>query len=373
MKQGHIQIFGDIINFQAEDISQMGGVSLKDVAQQIKDNAGADELIVHIHSPGGEVMEGFAIHDALVGSGKKITTSIEGQCASIATVIALAGTTRHITKNSEFMIHNPWGFAGGDAEELQKYTDQVKAYEEKILNFYVDKTGADKDTIKSMMDKETQMTPEEALELKFVTDVVEQVKAFAKISPIKNTDKTMFEELKKQIADLKKDIKASLNIKSQLNLSTSDGKKLEIDTDKTEPEVGNVVNIDGKAAPDGDYKMPDGRTIVVASGKISEVKAAEEPANKDLDEVKAALKEATDLAADLKKKLETAEAANATAKTEAEGIQAKFEEIKNLTSQYIPKERQQVFNRQSNEAPVKTAEDYKKEADERKAQYKNKK
>jgi len=160
MIEGHIFIQGVISPWQDNAAEEWGEVNIKQVTQQIQDNAEAEKLIVHIHSPGGDVDEGFGIHDILVASGKEIETRIEGLCASIATVIALAGSTRLMTENSEFMIHNPWGDAWGDADELQKYTDMVKAAEEKVINFYADKTGGDREILDQMMKEETWMSAE---------------------------------------------------------------------------------------------------------------------------------------------------------------------------------------------------------------------
>jgi len=111
MTEGHIFIQGIISPWQDKYAEDYGEVNIKQVTQQIQNNKDAEKLIIHIHSPGGDVDEGFGIHDILVAHGKannvEIETSIEGLCASIATVIAMAGSTRMITENSEFMIHNP--------------------------------------------------------------------------------------------------------------------------------------------------------------------------------------------------------------------------------------------------------------------------
>lgn len=368
-KVGHIYIYGDIVNFQGEGNSEWGCVALKDVVAAMQANPEADSFLVHINSRGGDVSEGFAIHDAILASGKKITTIVEGLCASIATVIALAGSNRQITKNSELMIHNPWGFAGGDAEELQKYTDQVKAYEEKLLNFYVEKTGGDSATIKSMMDAETFIDSAKALELKFVTEIVEQVKAFAKITAaVSKKENKMFDQLKEKAKNLIADIKASLKdagIKALLTLTATDGQKIEIETDETEPKVGDICNIDGKPAPDASYAMPDGKTIITASGKISEIQAPTQTSSDALAE-----KDEEILA--LKNKITEMETAANDSKNSINELQTQFDEIKNLSSKFLPKERKAPTAQSTTLEEAKTAEQFKQEADERKNAYKKK-
>ncbi len=175
-------IHGDVIAWQDSSAEDWGGVNLRGVTRQIQDakDSGADTLDVHIHSNGGDVNEGFAIHDALINSGLSINTIVDGNCFSIATVMFLAGSKRSVSKNAQLMIHNPWGFTGGTADDIEKYADTVRDAENKILDFYVLKTGSDRDSLKAMMDEETYIKADSAVELKFATDILEPVMAKAK-------------------------------------------------------------------------------------------------------------------------------------------------------------------------------------------------
>ena len=134
MSKAVINIYGEVIPWQDAGVDNYGAVNLRVVNEAIQNAKDAEELEVHIHSMGGDVNEGFAIYDALTNSGKKVTTVVDGNCFSIATVIFMAGSTRQMSKNAQFMIHNPWGGAFGDAEEIQKYADQVKDAENRILD-----------------------------------------------------------------------------------------------------------------------------------------------------------------------------------------------------------------------------------------------
>jgi ATP-dependent Clp endopeptidase proteolytic subunit ClpP len=160
-KSASIFIHGDIIPWQDSSSEDWGMVNLKSVTRQLRDakDDGADTIDVHIHSNGGDVTEGFAIHDVLVNSGMKVNTIVDGSCYSIATVIFLAGSKRSMSKNSQLMIHNPFGFAGGTADDIEKYADQVRDAENKILDFYIEKTGADRDQLSAMMKEETFIDP----------------------------------------------------------------------------------------------------------------------------------------------------------------------------------------------------------------------
>lgn len=377
MKQGHIYIYGDIINAQGNLAADFGIVSLSSVVHALQANRDCDELIVHINSRGGDVIEGFAIHDALKSSGKKIITRIEGICYSIATVVSLSGEEREAFPNARFGIHNPYGGVEGEADDILRYGEKVKEYEKKILDFYVTTTGAAKETIEPLMKSDTEMSVDQALELKFITKIHEPAKAFAMINslPIKNNHISMFEDIKKMLGEFAAEIKAAFKHQDtpilNLTLTSESGQSLEIKTDSDKPAVGDEVSIDGSPAPDGEYPMPDKTTIVVSAGKISEIKPTEEES--DDANAKALAEKDAEIQA-LKDQLATAQA-SATEATEAvTALKTEFEEIKNLTSQYIPKAGAPPFNKKDEpgETKSKTLQEYKDEAEAREKEYKNK-
>lgn len=346
MIQNHVYVFGDIYNDQSEFASDWGIVSLKSVVDQINSNPSADELIVHIHSRGGDVMEGFAIHDALFNSGKKVITIIEGLCASIATVVALAGSTRKMTENSEFMIHNPWGdpfsMDGFTADDYEKRADEIRQAEDKLVAFYVNKTGADESMLRDMMGEETTMAPDKALEMKFITEITNEVKAFALLKA-NNKKNTMSKSKLQSAIDLfSKGIKALQNGVSGLTLSTTDGKSLDIDQDGDIPQINSNVTIEGQPAPDADYALSTGTTITVKGGKISAIKATEPVAAAAPVVPLAPPAPAADVAA-LTAQLATAqaritelEAAETTALSQMNNM---LSDLKNLKSKFVPEGR----------------------------------
>ncbi len=332
MTEGHIFIQGIISPWQDKFAEDYGEVNIKQVTQQIQDNKDAEKLIVHIHSPGGDVDEGFGIHDILVASGKEIETRIEGLCASIATVIALAGSTRQITENSEFMIHNPWGGIEGDAAELQKYADMMKNVEKKIIDFYAAKTGTGKKALGEFMKEETYMTAKQALELGFVTEIITTMKAVAKFR-FNKSDKNITmnkQEFEKSVDTkfeaifnrLKEFVKGS-NAKA-LTTTAADGTVLDFgDQVETVEEIatGMTATVEGGGAAEGDFVMPDGRTFVFDAGTLTEIKEAE--GDDDVDALKAKITE-------LEAELETANTQNTTT---VEAIKALNKEIKDFKSQ----------------------------------------
>lgn len=346
MKKVHFYLYGCIANEPGAFAAEWGIVSAKQVADFVSENSGAEELVIHINSQGGDVDEGFAIHDILATSGKKITTIIEGMCASIATIAALAGSTREMTENSTFFIHNAWGGAMGDAEELQKYADAVKTATDKIIDFYVSKTNAKREDIASMMDSDTSMTAEQAKSFGFITEV--KLAAAAKIFTTQkiNTNNNKF-DMKNEIKNFIAEIKAGLGIKAD---ATIVAKKIEVETDKgilvcESPKVEGLISvddvctIDGNVPAEGDYTTNDGTVYAIdATGKVTAVTVATED-NKDSEEVIALKKQVSDLQASF-------DALKAEKESNESAIELELTNIKkHITSNYTPPKEVKNFNK----------------------------
>ena len=268
-KLGYIDITGTIdANGGGDWFFGGNSYSAKDLQQSLEDNKDAEELIVSINSGGGSCDEGFAIYNLLTNSGKKITTRAVGTCASIASVIFLAGSKREVFKNPQVMIHLPMvmPFEPLNETELAKLQDRLAQEKERILNLYTDVTKSDRATLETYMVDETYLTADQALELKFATEIIEPVMAIAKnqINMKKNTSTA---------AKVLKGLAALLNVELtddvvNVDLTTTDGKVLSIDPAL---EVGATVMMDGSDAPDGDYTMESGEVITVVSGKITAI------------------------------------------------------------------------------------------------------
>jgi len=128
----------------------------------------AKRLRVRINSGGGSVFEGLAIYNALRTHSAKVTCEIDGVAASIASVIALAGDTVKMADNAFFMVHNPFGAAMGDADDMRAFADLLDKVGGSLAGIYAEKTGADEDQIQAWMDAETWFTAEEAKAAGFI-------------------------------------------------------------------------------------------------------------------------------------------------------------------------------------------------------------
>ena len=105
----------------------------------------------------------------------KVTVKIDGIAASAASVIAMAGDTVYMSPVSMMMIHNPATIAFGDHTEMQKAMDMLAEVKESIINAYVLKTGQSRAKLSHLMDAETWMDANKAVELGFADDILTRV------------------------------------------------------------------------------------------------------------------------------------------------------------------------------------------------------
>jgi ATP-dependent protease ClpP protease subunit len=150
------------------------GVSAKDFIAQLRSIAAATPIHLSLHSPGGEVFDGLAIYHALKARGN-VTVRIEGLAASMASVIAMAGTRIEMPRNAFLMIHNPSGFAMGDAADMRQLADLLDKIKSSLVAAYRDRTKKTDEDIIDMMDAETWLTGEEAVEHGFADATTDEV------------------------------------------------------------------------------------------------------------------------------------------------------------------------------------------------------
>lgn len=133
-------------------------------------------ITVRINSAGGDVFAAQAIYTQLKTNTAKITVIVDGLAASAASIVAMAGDTVKMPANAMMMIHNPALVLIGyyTADEMEKFAEQLEAVKESIINAYMAKTGLDRKTLSKMMDEETWMTGDEAVEKGFADEVLFQ-------------------------------------------------------------------------------------------------------------------------------------------------------------------------------------------------------
>ncbi len=135
-------------------------------------NAGDGNITVWINSPGGDCVAAAQIYNMLSAYNGKVTVKIDGIAASAASVIAMAGDEVLMSPVSMLMIHNPATIAIGDHAEMQKAMDMLAEVKESIINAYVVKTGQSRAKLSHLMDSETWMDANKAVELGFADGIL---------------------------------------------------------------------------------------------------------------------------------------------------------------------------------------------------------
>ena len=134
--------------------------------------AGSGDITVWINSPGGDCVAAAQIYNMLMDYKGDVTVKIDGIAASAASVIAMAGTKVLVSPVSMLMIHNPMTAAFGNSEEMQKAIEMLSSVKDSIINAYEIKTGLSRAKLSHLMDAETWMDANKAVELGFADGIM---------------------------------------------------------------------------------------------------------------------------------------------------------------------------------------------------------
>lgn len=264
------------------------GVTFQSIDDFLSSISEDDKTIdIHIHCRGGNVIEGWAIYDALRHSGKEISATIDGECSSMATIVLLSAPKerRKAYTNAHFCIHNPsatmynldWSESltadniEKGAARLSKQAEQLRSEQDRILDLYVERTGTDRETLQAVMDKDVIYGMDKAIELGFISEVLPPITAKRQTPKTQNNMHNDKEEVqvKRGILDrilAKAGFKALEDVKIvDMVVTAADGSELTIERESGDPQVGD------SASPDGSFVMEDGTTIVVSDGVITEI------------------------------------------------------------------------------------------------------
>ena len=137
-------------------------------------NAGSGDITVWINSPGGDCIAAAQIYNMLMDYKGNVTVKIDGIAASAASVIAMAGNKVIVSPVSMIMIHNPATIAAGDTAEMQKAIAMLDEVKESIINAYEIKTGLSRARLSHLMDAETWMDANSAIELGFADEIMQR-------------------------------------------------------------------------------------------------------------------------------------------------------------------------------------------------------
>ncbi len=172
-----ISIFGDIGFSWWND-----GVTAADFKKDFDAIKGKSKINILINSPGGDVFEGITIHNIIASEWEKVTVEILGLAASAASVIALAGSALKMDTASFFMIHNPWSWAAGGADDLRASADLLDKIGGELVNIYEAHSDLSADEIKDFMGEDKWFTADEAIEAGFADEQIEHEDVAASVS-----------------------------------------------------------------------------------------------------------------------------------------------------------------------------------------------
>lgn len=228
-----IQIYGDITSWDWYE----GDISSYTLSKQIE-GLECDVINVYINSYGGEVAEGLSIYNQLKRHKAKVKTICDGFACSAASVVFMAGDERIMSTASLLMIHNAWTWASGNSKELRKQADDLDKITQASINAYMQEVNITEDELKQMLDDETWITPQEAIEKGFITAIVNE-------KEVEEVSQSVKKSLMKLILNAKKD--DDLDKDENDDDDNNDDKKCKEVADKqqkVEPDViGSFLNL----------------------------------------------------------------------------------------------------------------------------------
>lgn len=291
-----LRIYNQIVNEEdkvfLQDWYGTDGVCYKDIPEFLDSmEEGDNEIDIKLHCPGGDCIEGWAIYDALRNSGKTISATIEGECSSMATIILLSAPKerRFGFENARMCIHNPavawldlWSDERLTADEIKNLKAKLTAQEislieeqNKILSLYVERTGADREELQSLMNEDKYVDMARAAKLGFIASTLAPNTDNKKKHKSSRSSKMAKEQIKIENRIVKKLLSMAgiakiedVQILDQ-KITAADGTEFTVEREDGDPQVGD------KAYPNGTYVLEDGTTIVVADEVIESITPAD--------------------------------------------------------------------------------------------------
>lgn len=315
------------------------------------------DIHVAINSGGGSVVEGWAIYDKLKTSGKKITTIGEGMVGSIATIIFMAGDVRKLHENSRFFIHNPYWQPDSptpmEADDLISLGESLQAEQKKILDFYSKQTGTAIEQLEPLMQKATDLTSTQAVEMGFANEIIstsvnyKPYKLVAFVATENKPKQIKMNKNEQSVSWIKRSftkLAAMINgvtLNMEMPVKDASGNEVllyvESETEDLTGKSAYLLDAEGNEspAPDGDYTDANNRVIKIAGGLVTEVVEAEAKKHEDEEETKmedliAKISELEETKANLTSELESVKADKSKAETEFNAFKNEFESLKKV-------------------------------------------
>ena len=130
-------------------------------------------ITLHLNTPGGEVDQGVAIHNAILNYKPGVTICVDGLAASMGSYILQAATRRIVSNNSMVMVHAPWATTSGDAESMRKSAEVLDKYGERMIDGYMRGTGRPIEVVRGWLSKETWFHGREIVDAGLASELVQ--------------------------------------------------------------------------------------------------------------------------------------------------------------------------------------------------------
>ena len=167
------------LEFEQKRVVRLTGEITAELAERViielqyLDSRGSDEITLYINSPGGSVSAAFAIYDCLRHLKSPVKLVATGECMSMAAILLASGKQkRFATSNCEIMIHEPLTATSGSASHLKVQVDRITRMKTKIVALLSEWTNQDKEYLSHLLEKDTFMTSEEALEFGLIDGII---------------------------------------------------------------------------------------------------------------------------------------------------------------------------------------------------------
>lgn len=286
-------------------------ISAKGVSQILED-AGGDDITLNLNSEGGSVFAGNEIYSMLKQYTGKVTVNINSLSASIATVIMLGADVINMSPSASVMIHKASGGAIGTTDDMQKAINALNSIEKTIISLYHKRTGLSKDKLAKMMLEETWFTAEEALDLGFVDNIIEDS------DYMQTADTSLVAQYKKQVSDAENFSSVVEEIKNQLK-----EEKMDKQTSLLE-KIKNVLSSEKLS----DVTKDESEVVESTEDVVDDAKAEVEDVADSSNEAEETSEETTDATSELVEALE--KATNKIEEVQAENAELKDQLAKAL-------------------------------------------
>ena len=249
-------------------------ITFSDLESQAGDLNTFDTLVLEISSQGGCVEEGLKIMvwlDALSSKGKEVITVVSANAYSIASLIMLVADKRYISKHGEVMVHNPMVpfIEYANANALEKHVSELRELENMLQQLYVNFANISLEDIKVLLDQETYLSPDEAVQRGFADEVIDiKPKPYSMMAIKKELNMSRTKNMLNVVI-------AALNGSEVVNQLYYNTKGDEIQIFQSNPSKYGIG--DKTSMEEGEVRLSDGTMVSVVDFEITDIKKEIEP------------------------------------------------------------------------------------------------